>query len=331
MFAIMSGGLGSGKTTAAVGMIRDYLAQGRKVATNIDLTFEKFKNTKLKVQAMRLSDVPTARDLESIGRGHDLDRPDEERNGLLILDEAALWLNSRSWNDAGRKEVIAWFVHARKRRWDVVILIQAEDALDGSVRKMFGEYSIRVMNMAKIAVPLIGWLGKMRQNGQPFRLPKIHRAVWFYNGAGSAIYHGADNYTGKDVYHMFDTEQGFGEGVEGPFSYLSPWHLKGRYEQKKEGVTWRKLIKALPRLPVVAVAELGVRLGLLQRWGSSYLPAPVKAPSSSSWDASVWKGASAMCKQIAKTGGERCTLPQRPDSLLHWRERGLTPGPSSMA
>lgn len=273
MFAIMSGPLGSGKTLAAVGLISRYLGQGRKVATNIDIGFGNFKQKKLRCICMRLSDSPTKHDLYAIGKGHDGDHPDEERNGLLILDEAALWLNSRNWSQSGRQDVINWFVHARKRRWDVVIIAQHEDVLDKSVRQMFGEYSIRVMNLNKISVPVVGRFGRLFGNGEPWRLPKIHKATWYYNGSSAKVVYQTDSYTGKDVYHMFDTEQGYSEQEDrGTFSYLSPWHLHGRYETPKRSIPWGLIARACYKWPLYIVAREAERLGWLQRSGLRFYP-----------------------------------------------------------
>jgi len=270
-FAIMSGPLGSGKTLAAVGLVSDYLAEGRKVATNIDIAFSNFKNQAFRCQCMRVNDIPTARDLKAIGLGHDGERPDEERNGLLILDEAALWLNARSWNDKWRKDVIAWFVHARKLRWDVVIVVQSETVLDKSVVNMFGEYSIKVMNLSKIKMPFVGWIGKLTR-GRPFMLPKVHKATWFYNGSGSSLKQDTRSYTGKDVYHLFDTEQGFGHLDErGTYSFLSPWHLKGRYasEQRSSKSCFRLVL--LLKFPLYVYCEALRSWGLLVWDGRQYV------------------------------------------------------------
>jgi hypothetical protein len=151
-------------------------------------------------------------------------------------------------------------------------MVQHESVVDKSVREMFGEYSVEVMNFSKMPIPWVGWIGKLIR-GRKYMLPKMHRAVWFYNGAGSRIKIDAENYSGKDVYHLFDTEQGFGEMERGTFSYLSPWHLKGRYQEVENEVGYLGWVKAAIRFPLYVYAEACCRLGLLRRHSGLYCSA----------------------------------------------------------
>ncbi len=54
----------------------------------------------------RLPDRPRLEDLESIGLGHDDDSYNENRNGIILLDECASWLNVRSWSDKSRAHLV---------------------------------------------------------------------------------------------------------------------------------------------------------------------------------------------------------------------------------
>ena len=122
---IVYGNLGSGKTLAAVGRLRDYASRGNRIAGNIDLYLEHFALTPFsKTSYTRLPDRPTAEDLHALGRGKPKGDYDEDNNGLLVLDEIATWLNSRTWNERGRAALMDWFVHARKYGWDVIFLVQ---------------------------------------------------------------------------------------------------------------------------------------------------------------------------------------------------------------
>lgn len=113
----VTGTLGCGKTLCTVGKIRDYLEQGRRVATNLDINLEAFTKPDSKVSILRVPDKPTLYDLQGIGLG--CEESDESKYGLLVLDELGTWFNSRNWRDKGRGEVIDWFRHARKLHWDI--------------------------------------------------------------------------------------------------------------------------------------------------------------------------------------------------------------------
>ena len=120
---VVTGKLGAGKTLVAVGKIKDKLNQGCKVATNLDLNLDKLIGENAKAtRCYRIPDKPVLADLESIGTG--TDSYDENKNGLLVLDECGTWFNARSWNDKSRQDVINWFLHARKLGWDIIFLIQ---------------------------------------------------------------------------------------------------------------------------------------------------------------------------------------------------------------
>ena len=118
----VTGKLGSGKSLVSVGKIRDYLIAGRRVATNLDLYLdEMFTHNKSPVS--RLPDKPRIEDMLALGDGYESENArdnDESHYGLIVLDECGTWLNSREWNDKGRRALIDWFLHARKRRWDVI-------------------------------------------------------------------------------------------------------------------------------------------------------------------------------------------------------------------
>ena len=125
----ITGKLGSGKTLAAVGRIRDYLGEGRRVATNLDLNMpELCNNTRSRRSVIRVPDKPRVQDLEAIGAG--CEGYDEDRFGALVLDELGTWFNTRNWRDPERKPIIDWFLHARKQRWDVYFIVQDINQVD---------------------------------------------------------------------------------------------------------------------------------------------------------------------------------------------------------
>ena len=97
-----------------MGRIRDLLAEGRAVATNLDLDLEKLCGPKAKTpRVVRLPDKPTVAHLDSLGRGNE--SYDETKNGGIFLDEVSQLLNARNWQDKRQQDVIDWLCTVGKR------------------------------------------------------------------------------------------------------------------------------------------------------------------------------------------------------------------------
>jgi len=257
----VSGGLGSGKTLAAVGQLRQYAINKCQIAGNLDIFLEHFATSpRSKVTYTRLPDRPTADDLYALGTANDTF--DEENNGLLVLDELATWLNSQSWNEKGRKELRDWFVHARKYGWDIIFLVQSIEAVDSQLVKLLMEYHVPMSNLAKINVPIIGGLGRtFRKNGKPFRLPKIHSGRVMYKDLVKA-----DRWVfrAKNLYSSYNTKQVISDDYpHGAHCQLSRWHIEGRYMPQPE--SWRFWLSMLWRFPLWLFVKGCERFGLL-RW-----------------------------------------------------------------
>lgn len=234
-FYIVTGKLGNGKTLSAVSRIKLYLAQGRRVATNLDINVENFKNINNRtMDMMRLPDKPTGDNMWSIGRGHDQDCYDESKNGLLVLDECGTWFNSRGWNDPLRKDLNDWFRHARKLRWDVILIIQDISVLDSQARDSFAEHTVYCRRWDRFRIPLLGKITKLL--GHEVRPPKIHMCVVKY---GDTRQHSTVDtwwFNGSDLYDLYNTEQIYSDTQDGVYSYLTPWHLVGRYQTRKDWI-----------------------------------------------------------------------------------------------
>ena len=229
----VTGRLGAGKTLCAVDKIREYLSAGRRVATNLDLNLEHLMPADSRATVVRIPDRPRVEDLNGLGQGCEEGGHSEERFGLLVLDECLTWLNSRSWNDKGRLQVLDWFLHARKLRWDIIFLLQNIEAVDGQLRDSLCEHFVQCRRLDKLKLFKV------------IQLPRIHHATVYYGtNASNGVYVDRWVYRGSDLFEAYDTEQRFKDGVEflpqGPtdmrasYTHLSAWHLKGRYlEQPK--------------------------------------------------------------------------------------------------
>lgn len=243
---LVTGKLGAGKSLVCVGRIRDYLRQGRRVATNLDLHLDKLLPAQSRASVVRLPDKPTVRDLEVLGSGNDL--MDESRNGLIVLDELAAWLNARSWGDKSRQPVIDWLIHSRKKGWDVMLICQHMNQIDKQVREALVEYLVLCRRLDRMRIPFFGPLVSLLTGGLvKGYFPKMHFGIVRYGTAADSVVAERWFYQGRDLWKGYNTRQVFSdayivgpqakEGAAGAFSYLSAWHLVGRYR----GTLWQRL------------------------------------------------------------------------------------------
>lgn len=229
----ITGKLGAGKSLAAVDKIREYLGQGRRVATNLDLYLDGMF-PECRESAIRIPDKPRAEDMLALGQGYDSDDErdyDEKKFGLIVLDECGTWLNTREWNDKERRKLIDWFLHARKHRWDVMFLIQDIEACDTQLVRSLCEHLVICRRMDRFK------LFRM------FKLPRFHIANVYYGRTPEVLVE-RWNYRGTDLFQAYDTRQVFRDDVlytdagavdmRAPYTMLSAWHLKGRYQAEQK-------------------------------------------------------------------------------------------------
>jgi len=259
----ITGKLGSGKSLVSVGKIFDYLAVGKPVATNLDISMLNFfYRNKRNVNLMRLPDHPDIQDLEAIGRGRPVGCKDERQNGALVLDECATWFNAQDWQNSKNKALINWMLHARKLGWDVYFLVQDIELINGQARKGLAEHVAYCTRLDRIAVPVVGFIAS--QLGFNIRLPQVHLAG-VYLGAQHTIKADTWVYRGHHLYSCYDTEQVFDPDYEhGTFCHLSPWHLKGRFLKPRNWRYWMRLTHILWRKysrPFVASVALALGSG----------------------------------------------------------------------
>lgn len=230
----VQGKLGTGKSKFCVWMAKQAIYDGRRVAGNLDIRPEKLNPAK-PGRYQRVPDKPTAADLDALGHGNP-DSYDESRNGVLILDELGTWLNARSFQDKSRAEILDWLIHARKKGWDVYLIVQNVVMIDKQVRESLIEYSCNCLRMDKVKVPFIGWflhwlgdtLGAIIGNPKPFKkwgyLPFFHLVVARIGEGANAVVADRWTYVGKELHDAYDTRQIFRSDYEhGTFSVLPPW------------------------------------------------------------------------------------------------------------
>lgn len=271
--SVVQGKLGVGKGKFTVNKMKLGMLDGVRVATNCDLFLDKLLPANSKATAIRVPDKPTAYDLTSIGPGcAEEDKFNEDRYGLMVLDELGSWLNARTHGSPERMAFIDFIIHARKKRWHVFFIVQDLEMIDRQVRSGLVEYSVRLVRADKLRIPVVGAL-----LGKAGKLKGLHIATTtLIEMPGFVV--DRDWFRGTDVQDGYDTLQEFrdwardpkdprfhSELYAGPFSYLSAWHLKGRYEMsvvKKRNflqrAIWRddpvpRVLK--PKTPLVARLE----------------------------------------------------------------------------
>lgn len=216
MITLLYGQPGTGKTTLATSMMIDYAAQGRRVAVNYHIDLAPVSNNKKAPLARQwvtvLPDRPTFEQLKSVGFGwSEKDFNREDRAGLLVIDEAGPWLNSRNWNDKERPQIIDWLLHSRKRGWDIIFIAQSPGLLDKQVREAVIEGYARCRRTDRMKFPMT-----------KISLPRLHVAVCRYGLGTNEPVLERWAYRGTDAHKCFNSHALFDEdnGPQGPYSTL---------------------------------------------------------------------------------------------------------------
>lgn len=224
----VEGKLGTGKTKFAVWRAQQALKQGRRVASNVDLVLPELLPGR-RSHYLRIPDKPSADDLAAIGHGNP-DSYDEDRNGVLILDELGTWLNSRQYQDKGRQPLIDWLIHARKLGWDVYLIVQSVQMIDRQVRESLVEYSCRCLRLDKVKIPVLG--GILNDLGGAFLgyrarrwgyLPRMHMVAARVGEGQNVFVAERWMYRGDELHKAYDTRQVF--RADYPHGVHSVWHV----------------------------------------------------------------------------------------------------------
>lgn len=243
--SFVTGKLGAGKGKFAVMKLREAaVLEGRRIAGNVDLSLEHLSPKKAKVRYVRVPDKPTLRDLEALGHGNP-ESYDEDRNGLLVLDELGTWLNSRSFQDKERAGVLDWLIHARKHGWDVLMICQNEVQIDKQAREALGETFVRCAAMHKIKIPIVGSILELVSR-KLSRLPRFHIASVRFGSGGSSFVTERIMYRGDHLHKMYDTRQIFSAKPDDvTFTQLSSFYFTG--VPPKNLPFWKRMLIAKPK------------------------------------------------------------------------------------
>jgi hypothetical protein len=254
----VEGKLGTGKTKFCVWQAQQALLAGRRVASNVDIDVERLAPGR-GLSFVRLPDKPSAFDLEAAGHGNP-GTYDEDRNGVMILDELGTWLNARSFQDKERAPMIDWLIHARKYGWDVFLIVQDANMIDKQVREALIEYQCRCIRLDKIKIPVLGALLGLA-GGRWGYLPRMHVVTARVGYGVNAVVAERWTFRGDDLHAAYDTRQVFrSDYPHGAFSSL-------RVKPVPKRVSWwcrKPAARTLPpKLPEVAAL---LALGADERW-----------------------------------------------------------------
>lgn len=205
---ILQGSKGSGKSATAVAMAINHLYKGGVVAANFRLKdgwaeemssrhilskFSKRIKQELAVSLwsrfflVRSVEAIQSIDVFSLATGRKRSRPGkyQEGQGILLLDECQLMLNSRK-SMQGDKNMrwVEFFTQARKRGWVEILIAHKAEMIDSQIRDL-AEYESRFRNLQKVRIPVLG----LPLSPIPFFLG-INRYAGY--GPGAGVIHSRD-------------------------------------------------------------------------------------------------------------------------------------------
>ncbi len=233
MIYVLTGPVGSGKSLMATQRLIDYASEGRLVAANYHVDFAPIcrrRNSALSRASVRvLPSTPTIEDLEALGTGG----PTEDQAGLVVLDEAGTFLNARTWGETDRQKIIRWMLLSRKRRWDMVLIVQHVGILDKQIREAVVELCGRIRRTDRIK--LLG-----------VKMPKMHMCNLRYGTNANDVVIERWWTRGGDCVKCYDTTALF-ESQAGAYSVLPATLTKWRYVPPSGWVVARKAVLEVAR------------------------------------------------------------------------------------
>ncbi|WP_051299180.1 zonular occludens toxin domain-containing protein [Marinobacterium litorale] len=294
IFRFVTGRLGTGKTMVSVGVAMSYLKKGRMVATNVDLYPENFGDKRNKtVRIYRLPDHPSSDDLKALPPGNATLVPgpdgslipgpnyDPAANSLLLLDELAQFLNTRSYTNKDRLNIISFLVLLRKRGWDAYFIVQHIDMVDKQIREALAQETGYCRDMSRLPIPILGSLTR-KLTGKTLRFPKTFRVTFRdgYSPDGLKIESKTISGAVKRCYNtaqVLDAEYSppwaiKHHGTAGVHMLLPAWHLEG-YKLPPKVSFWSRFVSRALKVFGFVVVILASILSLITPsswWRASY-------------------------------------------------------------
>lgn len=206
MMYLYTGTPGSGKSYHVVKDIYALLRQGKNIISNFDYDVESVPRCKGKYVYLDNSEL-TVKFLEDFcASDHCLDRRGcvIEGQTYLIIDEAQILFNCRSWNDRVRVNWCNFFSQHRKYGYHVILITQVDRLIDRAIRSLC-EYEYRHRKVNNFG--LGGLLVALFCFGKP-----VFISLEYWYGAGEKI--GSRFFIGRrkyfdlyNSYKLFDREK----------------------------------------------------------------------------------------------------------------------------
>lgn len=148
MISLYSGTPGSGKSLHIAMRLYGRLRAGKPCIANFKLKLQnvrKKEHEKLPFTFMDNSNLSPDNLVKFaykyFGVGTDHEKPIKEGEILLVIDEAALLFNARTWMEKGRERWLYFFNQHRKYGYEVVLVAQFDGMIDRQIRSVI-EYNI---------------------------------------------------------------------------------------------------------------------------------------------------------------------------------------------
>lgn len=192
---------GGGKSLHAAQEIKDAIEKkGIPVIANFDVNRPLLGKTLLKRKKMgeyiyRMNTEITPDWLIGFSKDHYAEEEFSEAGILLVLDEAQLLFNARTWNDRQRGDWVYFFTNSRHFGYRVILICQFLEMLDKQIRSVI-EIEVKHRNMANFG--LGGRLVSLLVGG------KLFVCVTYYCGLSQRV--GVQYVLGRrHLYHFYDS------------------------------------------------------------------------------------------------------------------------------
>lgn len=205
MIQAYTGVPGGGKSLHAAQEIIDAVCRKDvPVIANFDVNRPKFERTRFRrgelaeFRHVQNQDLTPSMLIE-YSKGHYAGHKFSESGILLVIDEAQLLFNARTWNDADRADWVYFFTNSRHFGYRVILICQFLEMLDKQIRSVI-EIEVKHRNMSNFGIG--GKLISLCVGG------KLFACITYYVGLKQRI--GVQYVLGRrhlyDFYDSYDVE-----------------------------------------------------------------------------------------------------------------------------
>ena len=148
---LYTGSPGSGKSLDCTEKIIYNLENGVNVISNYNISISHIKKTRGKLYVKTDEEITVKYLIEFARKNH---TKGKENQTLIVLDEAQLKFNSRSWQDKSRVVWNKFFTVHRHLGYEIILATQKDTFLDSQLRGLI-EYEVIHKNIKKSKLGLI--------------------------------------------------------------------------------------------------------------------------------------------------------------------------------